>query len=57
MYTCVRDLVDTLKDVARSWGITIPPIPEIPADWEEEAAADYDALKEALFPHVAEPVK
>lgn len=57
MYNCVRDLISIFKDLAHKRQITVPPFPEIPADWKEEAAIDYKTLHAALLPHVVKPVK
>lgn len=52
-----RSLLDTLKNVAQTRGITVPQFPDVLADWEEEAGIDYKTLHEALLPHSAEATK
>lgn len=56
-YGCSQRLFNTVKAVMQTRGTTIPQIPDIPADWKNEAAMDQQELYAALTPHMGELVK
>lgn len=56
-YEVGRGLTSTFKSVAQQRGVTLPPFPDIPADWRDGLAIDTETLYAALEPHAAGPVK
>lgn len=57
IYSFLRNLVGILKSTAHGRGVAIPALQDIPADWNEEAAADYKALAALFRPHLTEPAR
>ena len=51
-----RDLIETVKPSTHERGVTLPAIPDAPADWREEAATDYKSLAAQFYPNL-EPAR
>ena len=56
-YSWLRKLIDTLKSSAREQGVTVPNIPDAPADWREELSTDCKSLAAIFRPHLMEAIR